>query len=249
MDQSHRLLSRFRNARLGVGIWIIGTLLVMGTTTGVVIASSKPIPLTTNPAYAAHPIPEGSTPHPGTSDSICGLVGIEHTNTLTTPPQTLWEGVGIVTYPYSSTYGPGAISGSGFPYCFHHSPQGAVFAAAAHLAQSTKEDPTDAWLDYFIASGLHREATLVNGAIMNLTNAYSNMKVAGFTIESYDAERAEIDLAIQAITDTDSHTTKLVMSFDLVWQSGDWKLRVSSPSHPVEVVRTTHFNDYILWEN
>lgn len=242
--QKHRLVK----PGIFVAALIVTAFLITGMATAVITATADPISAT--PQLSPHFQGPNSqpTPQPGTSDSICGLLGVDNQAQLTSAPPATWENTGFVTYPQSSTYGPAATSGAGFSYCFHHSLQGALFAAASSLANSSNDQIRSDWMDYFIGPGLYRDATVSFGHIMRLSTQYTHMEVAGFRVVSYDVHRASVDLAITVTTTSDEQPINVVISYDLMWQGGDWKLHVTTPSAPATIARTTDFNDFILWD-
>jgi len=248
MDEPRPQKRPFVKPGIFVAALIMTTFLITGMATAVITATADPISAT--PQLSPHFQGPNSqpTPQPGTSDSICGLLGVESQAQLTSAPPATWENTGFVTYPQSSTYGPAATSGAGFSYCFHHSPQGAVFAAASALADSSNDQIRTDWMDYFIGPGLHRDSTLSFGQIMRRSSHYTHMEVSGFRVVSYDVHRASVDLALTVTTTSSEQPINVEASYDLMWQGGDWKLRVTTPSAPVAIARTTDFNDFLLWD-
>ena len=77
-------------------------------------------------------------PQEAESDSVCGLTGVVMNGTVSQAPQAQWDYIGVFPYPTSDQYGPAATADEGYRYCFQHSPQGAVFAAATAAAQATR---------------------------------------------------------------------------------------------------------------
>ncbi len=62
--------------------------------------------------------------------SVCGLDEEVLSGTVTTAPAATWQYQDVYAYPTSPTFGPGATAPQGYRYCYQHSPDGAVFAAA-----------------------------------------------------------------------------------------------------------------------
>lgn len=81
-----------------------------------------------NATSSAAPSPEPSGVAGGAS--VCGLAGEELSGTVTTAPPAEWQFQDVYAFPTSPTAGPGETAPDGYPYCFQHSPEGALFAAA-----------------------------------------------------------------------------------------------------------------------
>ena len=119
------------------------------------------------PPTSAAPTPTGagtgtgtpSATQPDAEASVCGLDGVELDGRLTSAPAVdEWQYQGTTAFPVSRTYGPGATDPDDFRYCFQHSPEGALFAAASAIAGS--DNPT-AWGEYFLSSAVEdRDALL-----------------------------------------------------------------------------------------
>lgn len=175
--------------------------------------------------------------------SVCGLDGAEMDGSLSTAPTAEWAFQGTTAYPTSGEYGPGESTPAGVRYCFQHSPEGAVFAAANAVVQGSDPGTVGAWLDYFVAAGPSRDAVVNAGGAAGNTGARVN--VAGFRLLSYDGDAATVDVAVRGAIE--GQTVNLSMVYDLVWEAGDWKLRVDDPRAPIDVATLPDLAGYITW--
>ena len=204
--------------------------------------TSPPASPSTSPASTPTPAPSTS----GNDASICGLAGEVLTGKLNAAPAAEWEFQGTTGYPTSSTAGPGETDGEGVRYCFQHSPEGAVFAAANAVAQGTDPERAGPWLRYFLAEGPNRDAVLAQGAGSGDSGG-ARVEVAGFRLLAYDGQTARVDMAVRGSAGN-GQTVNLSMVYDLVWEGGDWKLVVTNPSAPINVAQIPDVSGYIAWE-
>ncbi|MGL4340144.1 MAG: hypothetical protein ACRCSP_06960 [Rhodoglobus sp.] len=66
--------------------------------------------------------------------SICGLKGEKLDGTVTIAPKAEWAYMRTTAYPTSREFGPADKAAEGYPRCFQHSPEGALFATATAIA-------------------------------------------------------------------------------------------------------------------
>lgn len=177
--------------------------------------------------------------------SVCGLAGEKLTGSLTSAPPAEWLFQDTTAYPISTTFGPGATSPDGVRSCFQHSPEGAVFAAANAVVQGSDPSRIGSWLDYFVAAGPHRDEVLEPGPSSDDAVQGVRVEVAGFRLLAYDGQSARVDVAVRGATG--GQTVNLSMVYALVWEDGDWKLRVTDPSIPIDVANIPDLVGYIAW--
>lgn len=255
--------SPFSRPGLAVSALVVALTLALGGTSGCAsgTSTSTDTEVTTVSPSTATSSPDGSTEPASAaatnsgprneSDSICGLEGVVLEGTVTEAPEAEWAYHGTAAYPTSPVYGPGAIDAEdNFSYCFQHSPEGAVFAAASILAQPFDVRTSTSWFDYLVAEGPHRDYLLAppetpspySGAPLDSIDA----KVVGFRLLAYDGSTAKVDVALEA-----TYGAKTIYQssiHDLVWQNGDWRLSSETES-PVVSGTIANLSGYILWTN
>lgn len=165
--------------------------------------------------------------------------------TLSAAPAAEWAFQDTTAYPTSPEFGPGETNADGVRYCFQHSPEGAVFAAANAVVQGSDSELVGAWLDYFVADGPHRDAVLSQGAGTGGSGQGVRVEVAGFRLLAYDGQTARVDVAVRGATG--GQTVNLSMVYLLVWEGGDWKLSVTDPNAPINVANIPDLAGYISW--
>ncbi len=203
----------------------------------------------TSPPASPQSSAPAPSPTPSTSEdgaSVCGLPGEVLAGKLTSAPPAEWVFQGTTGYPTSTTAGPGETNAEGVRYCFQHSPEGAVFAAANAVAQGTDPGHAEPWLRYFLADGPNRDAVLAQGAGSG-GNGGARVEIAGFRLLAYDGQTARVDMAVRGSAGN-GQTVNLSMVYDLVWEAGDWKLVVTNPAAPINVAAIPNVSGYIAWE-
>lgn len=228
---------------------VVFLIVVLGVVIGFVNANRndpEPAPSPSSPTNtSAAPTTEPSAVAGGAS--VCGLSGEVLSGSLTTAPEAKWDYQGTTAYPTSKEFGPGKTNSLGVRSCFQHSPEGAVLAAANATVQGSDSDPKmiKSWLNYFIAEGPKREAVLSQGAGAGTSGQGVRIQVAGFRLLAYDGETARVDIAVRGAAN--GQTVTLSMVYDLVWEGGDWKLKVSDASAPINVANIPDVAGYVTW--
>lgn len=203
-------------------------------------ASESPagVVATTNPA-------SNSLPLAANQASICGLKGEVLSGSITRLPEADWEYQGTTAYPLSAIFGPATTSPEGYRYCFQHSPEGALFAAANAAVQGSEKTIAATWSGYVVAEGPYREelvADMTGGPVSGA--AGSRMRIEGYRLLDYDWETARVDLGMLGTSDGKSTYTSVV--YDLVWVEGDWKISANKPT-PVDIVSVPDLAGYTAW--
>jgi hypothetical protein len=158
--------------------------------------------------------------------SICGLPGHETSGALGTAPRsTTWELVGSVAVPSSRTSGPGKVEDSGLRYCYAHTKEGAVFAAANFYSwgEASRTDAAGV-IEHGVASGPGFEAALEqakNAAPAASDSPSTPVQIRGFRLISYSDSTALVDVAFEISGSGFSHH-----QLELAWDRGDWRVRV-----------------------
>ncbi|WP_206610477.1 hypothetical protein [Actinomyces wuliandei] len=198
-------------------------------------ASSSPPSAPSTPASAQSP---------GGGSSVCGLDGEVLEGTVSIAPEAQWQYQGTTAYPTSTEYGPGATADAGYRYCFQHSPEGALFAAANAVVQGSDATISPAWIKYFLSTETPNRSALLDQVPAGSSSS-NRMTVADFRLLAYDGTNARVDVAVQA---TGSGNTVLASTvYDLVWEEGDWKILPQDFSNPLRLAEIPDTSGYIVW--
>jgi hypothetical protein len=211
---------------------------------------------------AAAPPPAGPADNPRAGDadteSVCGLDGEETGEArLTSPPDVdQWEYEGLVAYPVHEDYGPGETAKAGYRYCFQHTPEGAVYAAANAAATPENPEIADDWIKYFVSEDAPNRHEILAGAISGdsddeaedaaaQTPSETRMSIVGFRLLAYDGGTARVDLALRAVAAGRNIYGSAV--YDLVWDDGDWKWLPQNPVDPLRFAQIPSPTGYVVW--
>lgn len=248
--------SRFTRPGFIVGALMVSLIVVLGVVFGVWQASgNEPEPNTAPPSPAssssvtssAAPTNENSAKAKGgsgsDSDSVCGLDGEVLTGKIAEAPAAEWEYQGTVAYPTSEKHGPAKTNDAGVRYCFQHSPEGALFAAANAVAQGSY-DPEGAFINHFLSLNTpNRTELLVPSGSSDTSD--TRMSIVGFRLLSYEGATAAVDIAARV---TSSGKTIYVSAiYNLAWEDGDWKLLPVDGSDPLPFVPIPDLVGYTSW--
>ncbi|AYD89917.1 hypothetical protein D5R93_07565 [Actinomyces lilanjuaniae] len=196
------------------------------------------------------PPPSTAGPDHDGTQSVCGLEGevTEQARLSQAPDVDYWDYQGTMAYPVSVEYGPAATDSDGFRYCFQHSPEGALYAAANAVSQGS--DPTGEWLSYVVADGPYRDQ-LVSDTGTDETDAgtgedsdETRISIVGFRLLEYEGSTARVDIAGRATVEGQTLTVSGV--YELVWQGGDWKLS-SEVAEPLTLAEIPDTSGYVIW--
>lgn len=226
---------------------VVALIVVLGAVIGIVVATRD------DPGSAAAP---SSSPAPTTAPSsepsevaggasVCGLGDVVLTGSVSTAPAAQWEFQGTTAYPTSPEFGPGESNEQGIRYCFEHSPEGAIFAAANAVVQGSDAATSPDWIAYFLSEDAPDRAQLLSDVAAG-TSASTRMNVAGFRLLDYAGTSARVDMAVRAVGSGNAVNASAV--YDLVWEAGDWKLLPQDPSNPLQMAEIPDTAGYIAWE-
>lgn len=175
--------------------------------------------------------------------SVCRLKGEVLSGSVTTAPTATWEYQDVYAYPVSSTYGPGATAPQGYRYCYQHSPDGAVFAAAnMTIGLFSDANTRTSLLEYALTNGTYRESLL--SEVGSSTSTDVRASIAGFRVLSYDGASARVDIAFRGTTQGQAVNGSAVL--DLTWWQGDWKIDADK-AEPFRIAQLPDTSGYITW--
>lgn len=237
--------SIWSSRRFVIAAIVVALILAMGA--GVVLSNL----LSRSDAQADPPaVPGGgpsaaTTPTPSPSmtltPSICGLAAVELSGSVTKAPEAEWSLVGTTAAPSTQTVGPGIVEPDGYRRCFAHTPEGAVVAAANLLALGSTQAVFEKVVLNSVAAGPGQKALAAQGPA---SDGGVRIQIVGFRLLTYDAgQTATVDIAIRT-----SRGALAGQVYDLVWEDGDWKMRVSDDgSLLTPMAQIPDLGGYIPW--
>jgi hypothetical protein len=178
--------------------------------------------------------------------SICGLPSSTET-ALGTAPKSKWELVGKMAVPTDpKTSGPGLTDSDGFRSCFAHSPTGALYSAMnVGALGSAGSLPLEVKLaDKLLVPGKGRDAAMKEAASSTASSgSATTIQVKGFSLKSYTASEANVDLAFETNKGVLVHTI-----LSMRWMDGDWKVKPADDGVTFSgVSQLSDLSGFILW--
>lgn len=234
----------FRQRGFVASAAVLAVLVVLGVVITVVTLVDDDSPAARepgSPSFSAEPSETSTDP----DASRCGLPGLEKSGTLSAPPKNVtWELVGTVALPSTEEAGPGEVEDSGLRYCYAHTPEGALLMAANTFAWD-EADPA-AVVANSIASGPGKaaaEAALEDGTAGGSdTGSDQLLQIRGFRLLAYNGSSAMVDIVVQA-----SPGQFVSLALELVWEGGDWRLRLSPDGSLFNGKAVPDLTGYIPW--
>lgn len=199
-------------------------------------------PETPAPTSSTSPAPSGDA---SADESRCGVPGFEEQSSLVQGPEAQWSYIGSIAVPGSDEIGPGEITGEGVRTCFAHTAAGAVTMAYNALAQTSDAGLTAAWAEYAV-SGPGRDELLEEVNDGGGSSETYRASLEGFRVLAYDGDTARIDVAFQVSSGGTTNFASTI--FELVWESGDWRIyseSVDSPGMATEAIGS--LSGYVAW--
>jgi hypothetical protein len=226
---------------------VVAVIVVLGAVIGIVNANRDDGPgrvsaPSSSATPEATPSPEASEVAGGTS--MCGLGEVVLTGSVSTAPQAEWAFQGTTAYPTSPEFGPGESDAQGIRYCFEHSPEGSIFAAANAVVQGSDATTSGDWIAYFLSEEAPNRDQLLNDVAAG-SSASTRLNIAGFRLLNYTGDTARVDMAVRAVGSGNALNASAV--YDLVWEAGDWKLLPLDPSNPLRMAEIPDTAGYITW--
>lgn len=198
-------------------------------------------PPSADPSSSAAPTPSESAVAGGAS--VCGLSGVKLSGSVTTAPATEWQYQDVNAYPVSPSAGPGETAPEGYRYCYQHTPEGAVFAAAnMTIAGFGPVEMRTALLDYALTDGQYRDRLL--GASGGDSSGDVRAAIAGFRVLEYTGETARIDIAFRGTASGQAVTGSTV--YELIWDGGDWRINADE-AEPARIAQLPDLSGYTSW--
>lgn len=155
--------------------------------------------------------------------SICGLNTVKMSGNLSAAPDATWAYLDTISFPVSKTSGPGNSDPVKTMNCFERTPEGAVFAAAAGMAQLSSPTNNVGWIKSNVVAGSVKDQMLASARGETTTNdGQTRTTFSGFKLLAYDGDSARVDLGVTGAGK--GKTIYMSMIVPLVWENGDWKM-------------------------
>lgn len=222
---------------------VVGIIILLGV--GLAVSNlwagrTQPPTPPSSPPVVASPSATATTAAP--QASICGLPGYEPTGTVSKAPEAIWTLVGTTAAPGSSSAGPGLVDDDGYRRCYAHTPTGAVFAAANYVAMGSVRTIQPKVAENSIVPGPGRDKLLAQ-PVPSESGGGVRIQVSGFRVLSYTGTAASVDIAMRT-----SNGAMAGQVFELQWEGGDWKLRVTTEGDMLSrLVQIRDLAGYIPW--
>lgn len=172
------------------------------------------------------------------SDSVCGAGMSEDTAVLDAAPENSWNVLpsGWIV-PYSETVGA-LQETNGLLTCYEHSPAGSLFAAVNVFVQLNISSTMNATLEHLVVDSPGKEIVLNSNE--KLSNRTATLQ--GYKFVSYSPEEA----TVQTLWATGGNSQLMSITLTMVWESGDWKLRLPDNAD-MNVQQVTDTTAFIKW--
>jgi len=225
-----------RRATLIASAVVVGVIVVAGAIlTGRALISDDEDPSST------------ATPTSADSSSKCDLPDGD-LEKLTEPPADVeWELINTYAVPIAPA-GPAEESPDGVHYCYAHSGEGAVLAAASiPFDLATPGISFGRLADLRMTGPGTAEVAAIDDLPQEQRDALAEpsvFQIAGFRIDSISDDTAVVQI-VYRYSQPPLAGTLTATTFDLRWVDGDWRLQadeLSAPSTPVQ-----DLSDYIEW--
>lgn len=238
----------FKNRGFIVATAVVAVLVIVGAVV-IINALTKPkepaISSTQTPQPSASAAPTAPTAETG-GVSVCGLNTVKMSGTLNAAPEAQWAYLDTITFPVSKVSGPGNSDTAKTMNCFERTPQGAVFAAAAGMAQLSSPNHKVGWIKANVTDGPVKNQMLASAQSNSSTDdGQSRATFSGFKLLSYDGKTARVDLGVTGAGK--GKTIYLSMIVPLVWENGDWKMDFTE-SDMRSPAQLPNLAGYALWK-
>lgn len=226
------------------GFVISGVFLGVLVLVAVAVFASDDTDRTASRAVRAPGHAGGSSRAVATGGSRCGLP-VGPTDRPVGPPDATWKLVGVVAAPSSPVFGP-AVQDGARRVCFAHSPTGALFAAANHVATIAAHG-SDVPLMRDILAETHARNVLMRQN-SEPDNPSDRAQIAGFHVTEVNRNFVIVDLAVR----TNVSSTLAAISVPMRWEQrpgegGDWRLMITNVDQPYSVTAIADNSSVVTW--
>ncbi len=222
---------------------VVAAIVVLGLVLSLTnLFGGKTEPTPTAPAPSPS-ITTTAAPTPQDEASVCGLNAVEMSGTVTTAPTATWALVGTTAAPSIKGQGPGEVENDGFRSCYARTPTGALLAASNLLAMGSEAPLLGKKMnERSTVPGAGRDAAMARPPAQ-VDSSGVRIQIAGFRINRYDGNTADVDIAIRTSTGVIA-----AQVFTLKWVEGDWKVVLAdSGDLPSPMSQLPMLSGYVAW--
>jgi len=158
----------------------------------------------------------------------------------TAPPAAHWTLVGSMAIPTSARVGPERHV-DGFPVCYAHDPDGALFAAVAFWAAATAAPPARVYRVLAANTPTRAQAIASASGDQSRLSDSGQVSLAGFTFASYNPRAASVAIVLQS-----TQGAMVAVTCTMVWQAGDWHYEIPPGGTP-PASQVDGLGGYVAW--
>ena len=129
----------------------------------------------------------------------------------------------------------------GFPVCYAHSPDGALFAGVAFWAAATAAPPASVYRHLAADTPTRAQALASSRGDNSRLSDSGQVSLAGFTFASYTPGLASVAIVLQT-----TQGAMVAVTCTMVWQNGDWRYEIPPGGTP-PASQVTGLDGYTAW--
>jgi hypothetical protein len=156
------------------------------------------------------------------------------------PPASSWTLEGSMAIPTSHGVGPERHV-DGFPVCYAHDPDGALFAAVAFWAAATAAPPASVYRALAADTPTRAQALASSRGDNSRLSDNGQVSLAGFTFASYTPQSASVAIVLQT-----TQGAMVAVTCTMVWQNGDWHYEIPPGGTP-PASQVAGLDGYTAW--
>lgn len=222
-----RRVTRVVNSNVWLGAAVLMVVAVAAGALYLFIAPTPGVVTVTPPPAGPVPATAATATEAPPNDGCASAVPVD------VPPESLvltqinsdWKPVGTTYSPSSATGGPGIAA----PYaaCFTRTPEGALYAVAAFIAEASAA-PKNAERLALVQARASRQGNY-DGLIQSLsadgqTVGQPLARISGYRWIEYSPDSASVELQFRLIDSTDGTQPPPTTAFQVAWEFNDWRV-------------------------
>jgi hypothetical protein len=192
---------------------------------------AAPLPAAARSAVSVTPVGGG----PDRCDLPAGSQAVP-----TAPPPSSWTLEGSMAIPMSDAVGPERHV-DGFPVCYAHDPDGALFAAVAFWGAATAAPPASVYRHLAADTPTRAQALASSSGDNSRLSDNGQVSLAGFTFASYTPRLASVAIVLQT-----TQGAMVAVTCTMIWQDGDWHYEIPPGGTP-PASQVTALDGYTAW--
>ena len=170
----------------------------------------------------------------------------ENSGSLSAAPTATWTLIADFAVPATKA-GPGEVQEDGLRYCYAHTREGVVLAAANFAGLDRDPPLTVQVADKLIAPGPGREIQRQASEETTVTTTPDplRLQIAGVRIINYSGSESTVDLLMRG-----NDGKYVAQQFEMVWTEGDWRLAISDDGQLKSEARSVpDATGYLTWSD